>query len=269
MGRLSVEIVEGFVGALLRPVVRFCVKKGCSYSAFCKLAKQLFFEAGQEYIRSHDQDASVSRISALTGLDRRDISRFQKDGSFFTRKVNLLSRVIGQWEQDSRFSKGAGRPKLLTCEGTSSEFFALVQSVSKDLNPYTVLSELERVGAVVRDKDKLRLSTEVYVPRGDVQDGLRILGLDVQDLLSAVEKNLIESDKTPHLHIRTQYDNLSPEALEKIQNWFLEKGGELHREARQFLSNHDKDLNPKITKGGARAVIGSFAFVEKPDEKGS
>jgi len=267
MGRLSVEIIEGFVRTLIRPVVRFCIKRSYTYPEFCKLAKQLFFEMGEEYIRSENQSASVSRISALTGLDRRDIARFNKEGNFFVRKENLLSRVMGQWEYDGRFSRSAGNPRALTCESVDSEFFALVQSVSKDLNPYTVLSELERVGAIERDGNKVKLTSRVYIPRNDMEDGLRILGLDSQDLFSAVEGNLIGSEKTKHLHVRTQYDNLSPEALPKIKQWLLDKGAEMHKEARKFLSKYDKDVNPKIKEGGARAVIGSFSFAENPDEK--
>ena len=269
MSRLSIDFIQAFVKAMLRPIVRFCVRRSFSYTDFCKLSKELYFESGEEYIREHGEAASVSRISALTGLDRRDISRFHRDGSFYVRKDNLLSRVMGQWEQDSRFCRGAGRPKPLTCEGTDSEFFNLVQSVSKTLNPYTILSELERVGAVAREGDRVELASRVYVPRVDVEDGMRILGLDTQDLLGAVQENITETDKTPHLHIRTQYDNLSPQALDKIRVWFLERGEKLHQEVRRFLARHDKDLNPKVKEGGARAVFTSFSYVEKPDDKKS
>jgi Family of unknown function (DUF6502) len=266
MTRFSAEIVAGFVRAFLMPVVRFCLRRSYGYSEFSSLAKQIFYEIAEEEIRIKGQDVSVSRLSALTGLDRRDLTRFHKEGVFFARKENLLSRVIGQWEQDARFCKSPGRAKALTCEGVDSEFFTLVQVVSKDLNPYTVLGELERVQAIERKNDKVSLRAKVFVPREDLQDGLRILGLDARDLYNAVESNILQKSETKNLHIRTEYDNLDPAGIEKIRTWFLDKGAELHKEARNYLARFDKDLNPKIKQGGARAVIGSFSLVEDKNE---
>ena len=269
MKRLSFEFIQSFIRALLRPIVRYCVRRSFSFPEFSKLAKQLYFEAGEEYIRAANEPASVSKISALTGIDRRDIARFHKDGAFFVRKENLLSRVMGQWEHGTRYSRGRGNPKPLSCEGIESEFFGLVQSVSKDLNPYTVMSELERVGAVERSGNTLKLASQVYVPRDNLEDAMRILSHDTQDLLTVIEENVITKPNNPHLHIRTQYDNLSPQALSKIQEWFLEKGEKIHQEVRQYLSRHDKDLNPKVKEGGGRAVLTSFAYVENPNEDDS
>lgn len=46
------------------------------------------------------------------------------------------------------------------------------RSVSKDLNPYTVLFELERIGAVERLSMQARLCAQVATPRGDALAGL-------------------------------------------------------------------------------------------------
>ena len=99
--------------------------------------------------------------------------------------------------------------------------------------------------------------------------GFDLAARDIDDLLRAVEGNLLDAPEMPHLHIKTHYDNIVPEALPKIQEWFLTKGKELHEEARKFLSKFDKDLNPKLSQkpGGARVALGTFSLTETGKEE--
>ncbi len=199
----------------------------------------------------------------MTGLHRRDVMRLVKPRADTAQPRNLLHRVLGTWQGNPRFSNKRGKARPLEVEGKESEFVSLVQSVSSDLNPYTVLFELERVGAVKRDRGKVALCSGVYTPRGDVREGFSLLARDSEDLLRAVETNVLARPDVPNLHIQTEYDNIAPEFLADIKNWFLDQGEAFHERAREYLSRFDADLNPKL-KGrgnGVRVAIGTFSNI--------
>ena len=79
-----------------------------------------------------------------------------------------------------------------------------------------------------------------------------------------VEENVIEKAKPPHLHARTEYDNISPKDLTVIKEWLLKEGAALHKRARTFISNFDLDINPdKEKKGGSKVVVGTFSYTSR------
>ena len=251
---------------LLKPVARFCLRRSLKLQEFTETAKTVFLQVAAEEIEREGAPVSTSKLSVITGLHRRDVMRlFKKQETKLTSDTSIVSRVIGQWQNDSRFSK-AGKPRALKFEGKNSEFMELVRSVSKDLNPYTVLFELERIGAVSKDNDNdiVTLESKVYVPSGDIKESLSLLASDSADLVEAVEENIFKPQPMPNLHIKTQYDNICPEFIPEIRAWFLERGEIFHEEARKFLSKFDKDLNPKFAAkaGKARAAVGTFSVVD-------
>lgn len=259
--QIFLQALEG----LLRPLARFCLRRSLKLQEFIETAKTVFLQVAAEEIEREGAAVSTSRLSVITGLHRRDVMRlFRKQETKLSADTSIVARVIGQWQQDSRFSTRSGKPLPLRFEGRNSEFMQLVRSVSKDLNPYTVMFELERIGAVSKDGDTIRLESNVYVPSGDIKEALSLLASDSADLAEAVEENIFRPQELPNLHIKTQYDNICPEFIPEIRKWFLDRGGIFHEEARKFLAKFDKDLNPKLAdkEGGARAAVGTFSVVE-------
>jgi len=255
-------LLEG-LKQLLRPVARFCLNRSIKIQDGIEMLKHAFLEVAKEELEREGRLISNSRLSVMTGLHRRDVVRLLLDGIVVTENAPLLLRVIGQWQQDRRFTSKAGKPRPLSIEGKKSEFVDLVQSVSKDLNPYTVLFELERVGAVQRDDEMLELRADVYVPSGDVKESLGLLGRDIEDLVLAVEENVFRTPSIPHLHIKTQYDNIALPAIQELRQWCVEFGARIHAEVREKLSKYDKDLNPRLADedGGAVIAFGTFSRV--------
>ena len=262
--QIFLKALEG----LLRPLARFCLRRSLKLQEFTETAKAVFLEIAAEEIKREGAAVSTSRLSVITGLHRRDVMRlFRNQESKLGTDTSIVARVIGQWQQDSRFSTRNGKARALQIEGRNSEFMELVRSVSKDLNPYTVLFELERIGAVKRSENTLTLESSVYVPSGDIKEGLLLLARDSADLISAVDENIFKPDELPNLHIKTEYDNICPEFIPEIRRWFLEHGQTFHEEARKFLSKFDKDLNPKLSgkAGGIRAAVGTFSLVDRSE----
>ncbi len=269
MRALSRKALAVSLRLMLRPVVRFCLRHALKVQEFVDIARAVFFEVAHEEILAENRQTSASRLSVRTGLTRREVTRLLQQQGASEPSMNLLTRVIGKWQSHPDYSSKKQGPRPLSAEGKASEFAALVQSVSQDLNPYTVLSELERIHAVKREKNKVLLLHGVYVPEPSVEEGFRIVSRDINDLVQAVEGNVVEQVSPPHLHIKTHYDNIALSALAEIRQWLLEEGTRFHARAREFLGRFDKDLNPRLVneRGGGRVALSAFSFTEVPEEQ--
>jgi len=193
-------------------------------------------------------------------LDAPGEERYERD---------LISKVIGKWQGDREYVTSRGQPRVLEHGGLESPFSSLVHSVSRDLNPGTVLFELERIGAIQSTARGVRLCIESYVPKGDPVAGFGIGAADVDDLFDSLHHNVIEERVPPHFHARTSYDNVRPSAIDHLKKWFLKEGHEFHAKVREEVSKYDQDINPdpKFKGKGTRVVFSAFSNIREEEEK--
>lgn len=257
------EIYHSALRAFLRPIARYCLRRSIKLQDVVEALKASLLSVAQEEMVQNEKRQTVSRLSIMTGVHRKDVIRIIDHGEERREDINLPARIIGQWRVRPEFRSISGRPKTLSIEGGGSEFAALVRSVSKELNPYTVLFELERSGAVERRGDRLKLRSQSYEPKGDVRRSLEMLASDAEDLFEAVEENVFHAPELPNLHITTTYDNIAVYAVPKIREWFLKEGEAFHARAREFLSKYDRDSNTSIKEkeGGVSVSLGSVSRV--------
>ena len=247
---------------IIRPVARFSIKHSLTIKELLEAAKIAMLEIAEEELARGGEKVNVSRLSVLTGIHRRDVMRLTREGDKLEDSQNLISRILGQWEQDPRFVTASGAPRVLSVDGEDNEFKELVELISKDLNPGTVLFQLERTGLVERGPRGLKLLRKVQSLQDDIAAGYQLLASDVEELSLAVQENLEGSLETPHLHARTEYDNLFVKDIPEVRSWLLKEGTAFHERARTFLSKFDKDLNPsRKDPAGSRVVVGTFSRV--------
>lgn len=257
------------IKALLRPAVVFAVRRSFRIQDLTEALKEVFLDVAEDELQRDGAQVNVSRLSALTGLHRRDVMRLWRDEHEPKRGTDLVTRIVGQWQADKRFLTANGRPKTLQLEGRRGAFADLVSSVSSDLNPYTVLFELERAGTVERTERGIRLVRRSYQPRGDLEEGMGLLQEDGTSLMHAVTQNLLDSPALENLHIKTVYDNIPQDDEEEIRRWFLRNGVAIHENARSFLGAKDRDINPKAADSGngrLKATLVTFSFTERVEE---
>ena len=259
---------------LLRPLVRVLLRNGVTYGAFADLAKWVFVDVAGKEFGLPKRKQTVSRISVITGLNRKEVSRVQQieapDDSAVTHQYNRAARVIGGWSHDKRFSDGEGTPLVLPFEGSSPSFGELVKQYSGDMPARAVLDELQRIGAVEQERDgRLRLMVRAYVPLGDEEGKLNILGTDVYHLITTIDHNLQNAGTEPRFQRKVAYDNLPSEALPQIRSLSSEKSQALLEELNSWLRQLDRDTNPEVEgTGRKRAGIGIYYFEEDVQEGG-
>ena len=154
------------LGLILKPIVRFCLKRSVKFQEFSEIARHVFVQSAADEITSDGHEVNVSRISVATGMQRRDVTRIWKSQPEIKEPQTVLRSVVGQWRSDKRFCDKSGQPKPLSFKGKESQFSELVKSVSQDVNVYTVLFELERIEAVSKRAESLVLLADTVVPKG-------------------------------------------------------------------------------------------------------
>lgn len=260
------KILNASILKLLRPLVRLLLRNGVSYGDFADLSKWVFMDVASKEFGVPGRKQTVSRVSVITGLTRKEVSRLQKiekpDDSAISHQYNRAARVIAGWMRDKRFLDSKGQPAHLHFDKGKHSFSELVREHSGDIPPRAILDELMRVGTVAKDEDgKINLVTDGYVPRTGDTGKLHILGTDVQLLLSTIDYNLQQGSLAPRFQRKVSYDNLPVETLADFRSISAEKSQALLMELDRILSQQDRDLNPDVKGTGRKeAGIGIYYF---------
>ncbi|MBX7137323.1 MAG: hypothetical protein K1X83_05005 [Oligoflexia bacterium] len=263
--------IIGLLPRLLGPIVGLCLRYSIKLDELVEALKYILIQRADSEISLDSAALSAARISAITGVHRKDIARLRASARPSTKPKNLVMKILGQWEQDRRFCRGR-TPKPLKVDGKRSEFTELVYSVSTDLNPYAVLFELQRIGAVECKHQVVRLVTRSHSTRADFEQGLEQLADDLQNLIIAVQENLSSQAEVPNHHLSTEYDNIPAQCADKIRRLLFQEGRRLHRKMRSLLAPFDRDVgSSRQGDGRLRVVFGSYSCLvpHKPERRES
>jgi len=258
------NLVRNCIARMLRPIVRLCLRRSLQLNDVIDVLKEVFVGVAKEELGARGEGVSLSRLSVMTGVHRKDVTRLERETSSERGANNIIARVMVQWQHNPRFATAAKKPRVLGAEGRDSEFAALVRSVNgEDVSPYAVLHEMERLGAIERRGRNVKLAWRDFVSGEDLRSGLEMLASDTADLGAAVEENLFSAgtlDK--NLHLKTEFDNVVPEAAAEIRGWIIREGSAFHRRARDYLARFDRDLNPALPHGDTRCrvALGTFSL---------
>ncbi len=251
---------SAIIKALLKPIARLCLERGVRLREFEQLFREVLVEEAQELIKASSNTVSASKVSVTTGLHRTEVARLIRGEPREDNKHDVLTRVIGLWSQAKRYQDESGNPKLLTYEGTASQFAKLVESITKEGSHYPLLFELERLGFIEYKGNLVELKVVDYTPEPDMERACDLLSADVIDLAATIEGNIVNRKDGAHLHLRTVYDNISSVELPAIKKWLRERGAEFHAAMRAYLSKLDRDITPTATEQGTRTRVAITTF---------
>jgi hypothetical protein len=256
---------------MLRPLVRLLLRRGVSFKAFSDLLRWLFVDVAMEEFGISGRKQSISRVSVVTGLTRKEVSRLinlpvQTD-QVSSDKYNRLSRVIAGWRRDPDFRDKRGGTASLFIKGEGFTFSDLVRRYSGDMTTRSVMDELLRIGAVKVLRDgRLKLTVRSFVPGREDDVKIHILGTDVGHLIATIDHNLnlgAEASGKPFFQRKVLYDNLPAEVLQEFQILSEEASQKLLERLDVWLAERDRDNNPQIGGTGRHvAGIGIYYFEE-------
>jgi hypothetical protein len=256
---------------LLKPLVRLLLRNNVPYAAFADIAKRAYVEIADKDFRMPNRKQSDSRIATITGLTRKEVARLKKldyqGQQPDVAKYHRAARVVYGWVQDRKYAKANGESMDLPFDSKDGPCFCkLVKQYSGDMPARAILDELIRVGVVKQVDDRYHLLQRAFIPSTSEIEKLGILGLDVSGLIQTIEHNLYETGEDKFFQRKIYYDNLPAEALPEIQQLLEEQGQAFLEVADRFMSQHDRDVNPKVKGEGQHAAgIGLYYFENRED----
>ena len=267
------HILAAAVARILKPLIRMLLRSGVSYGTFADIAKRQYIEVALNEFSIEGRKQSVSRVSVITGLTRKEVRRLigldQAQEDQISDRYNRAARVVAGWRRDEDFLDRQGNPMDLFISGDAKSFQGLVRRYSGDIPYRAVLDELDAAGSVERlDEDRVRLIHRAYLPKADESMKLHILGVDTALLIDTIDHNLNMKHQPPRFQRKVLYDNLPTEALPEFRRLSSKAGQALLEKLDKWLSGHDRDVNPKAAGTGRNTVgVGIYYFEEQRDRE--
>ena len=181
--------------AVFAPLAQLCIAKGLRIPAVEERLRSAFVAAARDAHPNQLPTRLTSRISATTGLTRREVARLESNPDTVREPQHSpVTELFTRWMVDPDFHGADGKPATLARQGKAPSFESLAQSVTRDVHPRTLLNELCRLEIASHDvnADTVQLIREAFVPRGDWVRLLAFLGENVGDHFRAAVANVLQ-----------------------------------------------------------------------------
>lgn len=256
------ELVEA-VRALLVPLARLAVARGLTYSAVDEMLRSAFVAAAHAAHPTLPEHRRVSRISAATGIHRREVTRLLgADEHPHGRARSFPNEIFAHWTTDSAYRDTQGHPATLPRLGPAPSFESLAHEITRDVHPRSLLEELLRLGLATHDAvaDTVALAGEYFVPRGDRGRLENFLGANVGDHLAAAVDNVL-GDGARHFEQAIFADGLSPASVAALREVINAQWRSLTNELVPRLEKMIAADAPSVpADGGQRVRLGLFSY---------
>jgi hypothetical protein len=211
MEMCNLHIMQLF-DALFAPIARLLVARG---TLFPDLVERMKVHVVQAAVAAAGDRVTDSRVSVMTGLQRRDIARLRQE-DVRDRRPSHLTRLVALWLTGA----SAGRP--LPRSGPDS-FDELAASVRRDVHPRTMLDTLVAAGTVAVSEDgaEVRLMQGSYQPMAGSDDQLAYLSRNLGDHAQAAFEN-VQGCTPPHFERAVHYAGLTAAQVDDLAARFAE-----------------------------------------------
>lgn len=249
---------------LLRTLVRVLLRYNVSAQEFAHLARRVFVEVAATDFGVRGRPTSKSRISALTGLSRKEVALLLEQGQQGHAEraaPNRAMRVVSAWVREPEYGD-KGEPAILPLTGQDPSFEALVDRYSGDVPFRAMLKDLERMGIVELRDQRVRLLRRGFIPQGDDLALLPLVGNEPAALLHTIDHNLRAPAGQKRFQRKAAFTRLDDVGLQKLAHFAATRGQALLEELDALLAPHhleSEDGQPRYHAG-----LGMHVFVD-PD----
>ena len=210
----------------LRPLLRVMLARGITLPYLMELIKALLVEVAERDFRLDGKPVTDSRVSLLSGVHRKDVSRLRRENDAAADDVDrappvvsLGAQLVAQWLGDAQFLNAEGQPLPLPrniSEGGPQSFEALVAGTNNDIRSRVVLDEWLRLGVVkIDDERRVCLNTQAFVPARGFDEKAFYFGHNLHDHAAAAAHNLL-GQEPPFLERSLHFNGLSAGAVAEL-----------------------------------------------------
>lgn len=242
---------------VLHPLVRMLVRFGIGAGEFKAIVDSVYAHAGSEYLVEQGERMTYSKLAVITGINRAFLPAILANPqNEFRPRSNTQShraaRVLNGWYDDRLFQTSLGDPAVLPIDGERHSFRQLVELYSGGVYYQTMLSELERVGAIrLISGDRVRAVRRTPVTGGANLESILTTGETAGDLLNTLEHNLT-TPADEQLPVRSLIGTVDPRALPLFRTQLGKRADALLEVLDLFIRSHPPEAG---TAGGPKAGV--------------
>jgi hypothetical protein len=248
---------------LMEPLATLAIARGVPFATLEDMLKTAFVDAASAAHPHLPDHRKVSRISTVTGLTRREVTRLTqpKEDAPPPLRRSPATRVFTRWLADPALKTAHGDALALPRQGPAPSFEALAQSVTRDVHPRSLLDELCRLGLAQIEGELVHVVQDSFVPRGDADRMLGFLGHNVGDHLRAAVANVL-SDPPAHLEQAVFADELSAESVDAFRHLMRNQWKSLLEAAVPAINQLIDDDRAAGRRQNQRVRVGLYTYDE-------
>jgi Family of unknown function (DUF6502) len=192
--------LQAALARLLGPLAQLAVTRGVPFAVVDEMLRAAFVGTAHAAHPGLPEHRRASRVSAATGLNRREVNRLldQQHAAARAGKPTQTPRspaamVFAHWRATPAYRTRAGAPRVLPRTGAKPSFESLAHEVTRDVHPRALLEELLRLKLATHDaaRDTVALVKDSFVPRGDAEHMAQWMGANVGDHLAGAVANML------------------------------------------------------------------------------
>jgi len=253
------EVIQTTTIRILKPLIRILLRNGIAYGTFADIARKIYVDAGYDEASRREQKLTVSNVSILTGINRKEVKRLKESLSFDSdnslKKFDRIVRVLAGWQHDEEFLDEDHEPKDLQLEGMKSSFTSLVKQYSGDMPIVAMLNALMDSGNIkIIDNGYIQLINPNYLPSSDSDQKINILGIDTAELIDTIDHNInIAHPEDAWFQRKASNTHIRKSAVNKLKK-------KINKKAQQLLEDVDADLSANEVENDEDSCAVSFGI---------
>ncbi len=188
--RMQATLVE-VLSSILRPLVSLYLRCGVGFSEFQGVVRTVYVSVAAEEYGIRGRPTNTSRISAMTGVSRKEVKRIRdqiRDRWTPAMELSPVNLLIHYWHYDQEFCDRSGVPRPLPVDGKSS-FAALAQRYVGDIPIGALRDELKRTGVVAETDGILTVSRRYFQAESFDEDFVRNMAFSLTSLSTTIVHN--------------------------------------------------------------------------------
>jgi len=266
----SNRVLEALARVLM-PLVRLLIARGITYQATAEVLKRVYVLAARKHF-SPGEEATGTRLSLLTGLNRKEIRRLTEGETKAVALEGITSHaaaVHAVWITQRRFRDRGGAPRVLARYSRDGQpsFDELVRQITTDHRPAALLEELVRLELVDVDPEGgVALRQRPFLSAGSFQDKLLPMAENLEDHAEASVSNVL-GHQPPFLERSVFSDELSEESAATLHELVRRRWKEIHDDlvAQAIALEKEDKEGGKVTK--SRIRVGMYFYSQTKDPK--
>ena len=242
---------------VLEPLVSILIRFGVSAGELKGIVDRVYVHAAANYLEEQGERVTYSRLAVVTGINRSvlpELLSASREGDFHPRsgtQLHRASRVLTGWYEDRDFQSRGGKPAVLPITGERRSFQHLVHRYSGGMYFQTVLSELERLGAVKRaDASSVRPVRRSLTAGGANAESVYSAGDVAGDLMTTLAHNLAAPDHE-QLPVRSLVLEADSRSLPLYRAQVGRRADALLEQVESFLQTHRSQEPRRSSASGA------------------